>query len=223
MASNIDPLFPAAGSATTQSVRVNFEAAKTEIEDLQNDRAYGSDLDSHIADAANPHGVTAAQIGAAEVAHISDYQNVHRQQRVVTGTDYTSDLSSLTDIPALTFSLEGGVTYAYDFWIIFKSQTTGNGILLTLYAANATTLLFHTRTPTGLIAWNNVNVRANNGGIASSTIDVADTSTLVTLTGVVKCSAASSLVVRFRPETATLWAKVLAGSCGVCTMMPPQL
>jgi hypothetical protein len=35
MPSNIDPLYPEAGAATTQSVRDNFSAAKTEIEALQ--------------------------------------------------------------------------------------------------------------------------------------------------------------------------------------------
>lgn len=35
MASNINPLYPEAGSATTQSVRDNFAAAQAEIEALQ--------------------------------------------------------------------------------------------------------------------------------------------------------------------------------------------
>jgi hypothetical protein len=37
MASNIDPSKPTEGNATTSSVRDNFTAAKTEIEQLQND------------------------------------------------------------------------------------------------------------------------------------------------------------------------------------------
>lgn len=38
MSSSINPLYPEAGSATTQSVRDNFSAAKGEIEALQSDK-----------------------------------------------------------------------------------------------------------------------------------------------------------------------------------------
>ena len=74
MASSIDPTKPVALVPTTESVRVNFGFAKTEIEALQTGKADDTALDAHLSDAANPHIVTAAQVGAAtkiEMAIIS--------------------------------------------------------------------------------------------------------------------------------------------------------
>ncbi len=88
MPSNINPLNPTAGNATTQSVRENFSAAKTEIEALQTDKAEALALAAHVVDNANPHQTTAAQVGAptsaafnddvaALAAHTADMDNPH--------------------------------------------------------------------------------------------------------------------------------------------------
>ncbi len=68
MPSNIDPLKPEEGYATTASVRANFAAAKSEIEALQADKATTAALTAHTGNTANPHGVTAAQVGAIDQA-----------------------------------------------------------------------------------------------------------------------------------------------------------
>ena len=66
MPSNIDPLKPEEGYATTASVRANFSAAKSEIEALQTDKADALTLSAHTTNTTNPHGVTAAQVGAID-------------------------------------------------------------------------------------------------------------------------------------------------------------
>ena len=77
MPSNIDPLKPEEGYATTASVRANFSAAKSEIEALQTDKADALTLSAHTTNTTNPHGVTAAQVGATPAAHATDTNNPH--------------------------------------------------------------------------------------------------------------------------------------------------
>jgi len=99
--SAIDPTKPTTTTATTQSVRDNFQAAASEIDALEASKAPASVLAAHLADSANPHEVTAAQAGADPAGSADDVATA-----VAAGIEQIKPLADAPATPA-----EGQVYY----------------------------------------------------------------------------------------------------------------
>jgi len=97
----IDPSKPTQTTATTQSVRDNFRAARDEIVALQSIKADAASLSAHLANLSNPHAVTAAQVGAATTASLSS-----------TDATVSAHLANLSNPHAVTAAQVGAATTA---------------------------------------------------------------------------------------------------------------
>lgn len=138
MPSNIDPTKPVALVPTTQSVRDNFSAAKTEIEALQTGKANDTDLSAHLANVSNPHGVTAAQVAlgnvdntsnATERAAIATLENKRIKKRTSTeasaatptintdAVDFYSLTAQAVNVTSFSTNLTGTPTEGQTLWI----------------------------------------------------------------------------------------------------------
>jgi len=151
MASNIDPTKPDQGQATTESVRDNFQAAKTEIEANQNDIATNAaDISQNATDiGTNAAAITDLQSSKADITYV-DSENT-AQDAVIDGkVDKAGDtMTGKLNVAynGATINLETAGTNTH---IFFKNNGVNVGLLyhdvdnsrqvLRLYGDNGSTI-----------------------------------------------------------------------------------
>ena len=142
-------------------------------------------------------------------------------QRVRLGTDFTNSTTTQSDVSGLSFSVQAGVTYVFEFWLVWRcAATTASGIGISISGpASPTSLAYFVDTPTSATARTLGNRRAYDVFGATTAIDAANSDSLAMIQGVLTPSASGTLVVRARAGTAGSLATVKAGSCGVLRAM----
>jgi hypothetical protein len=138
-------------------------------------------------------------------------------RRVKLTVDRTNSTTSLANATGLSFTVEANKTYAFEFYIRFRSAATTTGIQLSVNApASPTALVFNIETPTSNTAITDSIRRAADTGAATSGIDSADVDTLAKITGLLVNGAnAGTLIVRFASEVGASTVTIKAGSIGI--------
>lgn len=138
-------------------------------------------------------------------------------RRVRLTVDRTNSTTSLADATGLSFAVEANKTYAFDFYIRWRSAATTTGIQLSINApASPTALVFHIETPTSTTAIADSVRRAADTGAATSGIDTQNADTFAKITGLLINGAnAGTLIIRFASEVDASTVTIKAGSVGV--------
>lgn len=126
--------------------------------------------------------------------------------------------TALSDVTGLSFSLTANRSYAFEFWVRFQSAATTTGAQYALNGPAATYFVYSVTTSlTGAAAGAPTvrMARAANVGVASASVDSANSDMLVLISGMIRPTADGTLIVRNATEVAASAITTKQGSCGV--------
>jgi hypothetical protein len=182
------------------------------------------DLTDHIA-ASDPHTVYQRE---SEKGSANGYAGLDGSGKVPTaqlpgGTQYRNQVSlgsdvinnnavanTLQDVTGLSFDVVAGVRYKFEAYIIYDSAATATGSRWALNGPALTRLFLITEyTLTATSTTRNIQSTYNGGATGATSIL---TGNLCLMQGIIECSAAGTVVVRFASETANVAITAKSGS-----------
>lgn len=121
----------------------------------------------------------------------------------------------LADVTGFSFSLAANRFYAFDFFVIFQSDTATTGIRFAVNGPSNNFFVMQKIIPTSLVAnqAGQMERAVNTAATPSASVDVANANLLARLWGLINPTANGNLVLRFAAET-TGTVRVMANSVG---------
>jgi hypothetical protein len=131
--------------------------------------------------------------------------------------DDTTTSITLQDTTGLDLALAANTTYTFEYYILFQTSATTRGISLSLTGPATSVLSYTVSIPRGADGTASVYHGTSTGwdqDMLSDTVEVADTTYVARIAGVVRTTAAGTLKPRFRSENAAATARVMTYSWG---------
>jgi hypothetical protein len=147
----------------------------------------------------------------------SAWRSLGRQAALVTlGSDVgPNTTTTLADVTGLSFSVKAGVSYRFEFFVVYQTAATTTGITLSVNGpASPTALAFWVDVPSNATTRVLGNRRTYDTGATGAGVDTINSNVLAIVRGVITPSADGTLIVRYASEVGSSGVTVKAGSTG---------
>jgi hypothetical protein len=120
------------------------------------------------------------------------------------GSDQTRSATSFADVAGLSFPVDAGADYYFEFGIVFRAAGTNRGIALAVSGpASPVSVALQTAIPTSLVSVVLGQARAYDSGAPTASVDAANVDNFAEVVGTLRNGAsAGELTLRFASSTA---------------------